>query len=383
MSSRAKRPTHGRYTPPSRGIRVRNSAIALGAAVLSSGFTLGVEAGASPAKPPVMSTQTYWACIDTGDNEIVGVEAMPFTQQFCATQGETTVLTQITGPQGLQGLQGVQGNQGSQGIQGLQGNQGAQGNQGNNGSQGFQGFQGPQGTQGNNGSQGFQGPQGSQGKPGAQGNQGNNGSQGFQGYQGVQGNQGSNGAQGPQGVQGNQGSSTSLIFESSQNTNPAEVTTDSGGTEGTSTALPLDGDDPVTGVNAGGRVHRWFGAGTPRPDPSPRHHNHRPDVPGDDHSAHHLSWLDDDDHRAARDATEGSSTYFPVPGTACTAAPVLTSIDGTGNQFKLLDRSDLRSAQHRRDVCGRGNYSQGVSIKYCRIADLQRIGGGDRPVGPG
>jgi collagen triple helix repeat protein len=204
----------GRYTPPSRGVRVRNSALALGAAVISSGFSLSVEAGASPAKPPVTSTQSFYACINTSENEIIGVEAVPFTPQFCASNGQTTVLTQITGQQGIQGSQGAPGT-------GAQGTQGNQGNQGNNGSQGFQGTQGAQGPQGVQGAQGIQGPrgvqgnqgfQGAQGALGAQGNQGPRGVQGNQGFQGAQGAQGGNGAQGPQGVQGNQGQAANGTF---------------------------------------------------------------------------------------------------------------------------------------------------------------------------
>jgi hypothetical protein len=132
---------------------------------------MGVEEGvsASPPKAPVPSTKTFFACIEGG--EIIGVEAVPFTAQFCATD-PGQVLTRITGPQGFQGAQGSQGIQGTQGVQGTQGNQGAQG------SQGFQGIQGAQGNQGVQGSQGFQGFQGFQG---AQGNQGVQGNQGFQG----------------------------------------------------------------------------------------------------------------------------------------------------------------------------------------------------------
>ena len=95
---------HGRYTPPSRGRRVRNGMLAVGAAVISSGLTMGLEAGASPPKAPVMSTKTFFACIE--DGEIIGVEAMPFTSQFCATRTLGQVLTQITGPQGAPGRPG-------------------------------------------------------------------------------------------------------------------------------------------------------------------------------------------------------------------------------------------------------------------------------------
>jgi hypothetical protein len=196
--------TNGRFTPPSRGIRTRNSALALGAAVLSSGLTLGVEAGASPAKPPVSSAQTFYACIDTNENEIIGVEAMPFSPQFCSGSGETTVVTQITGAQGVVGAQGAQGYQGNQGVQGT-GAPGVQGNQGNNGSQGFQGAQGVVGA-GTQGSQGYQGKVGTNGPQGNQGNIGNTGIQGNQGLRGVQGAQGFQGAQGAQGTQGNNGS---------------------------------------------------------------------------------------------------------------------------------------------------------------------------------
>ena len=51
--------------------------LAVGAAVISSGLTMGLEAGASPPKAPVMSTKTFYACIEGG--EIIGVEAMLFT----------------------------------------------------------------------------------------------------------------------------------------------------------------------------------------------------------------------------------------------------------------------------------------------------------------
>jgi hypothetical protein len=213
--------TSGRYTPPSRGTRVRNAALALGAAVISSSMTMGVEAGAAPAPPPVYSSADYYACVNTGENVIVGVEARPFTPQFCS--GEGLVLTQITGPQGFQGaqgnqgFQGVTGSQGAVGAQGKQGSQGvtgSQGNQGNQGTQGAQGVQGSQGTQGGQGVQGSQGRQGAQGSTGTQGSsgaqgatgaQGAGGPQGNQGIQGAQGFQGSLGAQGIQGAQGNQG----------------------------------------------------------------------------------------------------------------------------------------------------------------------------------
>ena len=142
---------------------------------------MGLEAGAAPPKPPVYSTADFYACVNTSENEIVGVEAAgSFTPQFCQGQPDE-VLTSITGPQGFQGAQGNQGFQGSQGVQG------AQGFQGNQGVRGVQGFQGNQGVQGVQGAQGFQGNQGAQGNPGFQGNQGVQGAQGNQGFQGVAG----------------------------------------------------------------------------------------------------------------------------------------------------------------------------------------------------
>jgi collagen triple helix repeat protein len=207
MSDRAS----GRYTPPSRGRRTRNAAMAIGAAIISSGISLGLEAGAASPKPPTVSSADFFACVNTGENEIVGVETQPFSPQFCSGQpGE--VLTQITGPQGVQGAQGAQGAQGSQGVtgsqgaQGTQGTQGTQGEQGVNGNQGNQGSTGPQGSLGLQGSQGGQGTLGNQGVQGSVGAQGRQGAQGNQGTQGVQGSQGSQGAQGPLGSQGTQGS---------------------------------------------------------------------------------------------------------------------------------------------------------------------------------
>jgi hypothetical protein len=119
----------GRYTSPSRGRRVRNAALALGAAVVSSGFATGIEAGAAPPKPPVTSSADFYACINTSENQILGVATMPFPPQFCSGQPDE-VITQITGPQGFQGAQGAQGAQGFQGVTGSQGATGSQGTQG-------------------------------------------------------------------------------------------------------------------------------------------------------------------------------------------------------------------------------------------------------------
>jgi hypothetical protein len=113
--------TSGRYTPATRGTRVRNAALAVGAAVISSGFAIGVgEAGAAPPKPPVTSTANYFACVNPSENQIIGVETMPFSAQFCTgIPGE--VITQITGPQGFQGAQGTQGFQGGHRLSGCNG----------------------------------------------------------------------------------------------------------------------------------------------------------------------------------------------------------------------------------------------------------------------
>ncbi len=194
--------TNGRYTPPTRGRRIRHGALAVGAAVISSGLTLGLEAGASPPKTPAPSTTPYFACIQSG--EITGVEAMPFTPQFCADDpGE--VLVPISGPKGAQGVQGAQGFQGAPGAPGTRGLQGTQGNQGSTGTQGLTGPQGSQGNQGTTGTQGFQGAQGAPGFQGPTGVKGNQGFQGGRGFQGIQGAQGGVGVQGTQGAQGNQG----------------------------------------------------------------------------------------------------------------------------------------------------------------------------------
>ena len=112
---------------------------------------MGAGAGASPAKPPVTSTATYFACVNTSENQIIGVEAVPFSPQFCSPSDGNEVLTQITGPQGSVGTQGVAGPQGSQGAQGSQGSQGSQGAQGAQGADGAQGAQGNQGVQGASG----------------------------------------------------------------------------------------------------------------------------------------------------------------------------------------------------------------------------------------
>jgi hypothetical protein len=44
---------------------------------------MGLEAGAAPPKAPVTSTADFFACVNTGGNEIVGVETLPFSPQFC------------------------------------------------------------------------------------------------------------------------------------------------------------------------------------------------------------------------------------------------------------------------------------------------------------
>jgi hypothetical protein len=186
-------------------------------------------AGASAPKAPVLSTKTFFACIEGG--EIIGVEAMPFTAQFCATD-PGQVLTQITGPQGFQGAQG------SQGVQGTQGTQGDQGFQGNQGFQGLQGTQGTQGFQGSQGTQGFQGFQGLQGTQGTQGFQGTRGFQGAQGFQGVQGTQGFQGIRGNQGFQG----AASPTFES-------DLT---GRTEGISVSASANELGAPSGISAAG-----------------------------------------------------------------------------------------------------------------------------------
>lgn len=224
MASHSRKLGTGRYTPPTRGRRVRKTALALGATIISSGMVLGVEAGAAPAPPPVYSSADFYACVNTGENVIVGVEAKPFSPQFCS--GEGLVLTQITGPQGFQGAQGNQGFQGVTGSQGATGTQGNQGFQGQTGAQGNQGFQGNQGAQGVQGSQGRQGAQGSGGAQGVQGVQGAQGAQGLQGSQGRQGAQGNQGPQGPQGAQGAQGLQGSQGFQGFQGaTGPAATST--------------------------------------------------------------------------------------------------------------------------------------------------------------
>lgn len=202
MAKHVKSPSNGRYTPPTRGIRVRNSALALGAAVISSGMAVGMEAGASVAPPPTYSYAPYWACINTVENEIIGVETPPFTPQFCSSASQPVVLVQIAGGAGTQGPQGAPGGPGPQGFQGAAGSGGSgSGSQGAQGAQGAAGA-GTQGAQGNQGAAG--GGSGTQGLQGAQGNNGSNGSQGLQGPHGVQGAQGT-GAQGFQGAMGAQG----------------------------------------------------------------------------------------------------------------------------------------------------------------------------------
>ncbi len=262
------RTAHGRYTPPSRGKRVRNGMLAVGAAVISSGLTMGLEAGASPPKAPVMSTKTFYACIEGG--EIIGVEAMPFTPQFCATD-PGQVLTQITGPQGAQGVQGTQGFQGTTGATGATGVQGAQGSQGNQGSQGLTGSQGSTGSQGTQGSQrttcdqgaqGFQGPsgaqgfQGNQGFRGAQGNQGNQGTQGNQGFQGFIGAQGAQGFQGFTGVQGAQGFQGFRGVQGFQGTQGFQGNQGFQGTTGVQGTQGFQGNQGLQGV--GGNAAEFF-----------------------------------------------------------------------------------------------------------------------------
>ena len=167
------------------------------------------------------------------------------------TDGTSTTVRSIIGPEGPQGVPGPKGDTGAKGDQGPRGPQGLQGPEGLPGTglnivgeldneeslpqtgtpgEGYiiagnlfiwvdntqswrnvgtvQGPQGPQGDQGIRGVEGPRGPQGDQGPPGETGPPGDPGEEGPQGPKGDAGIQGIQGEQGPQGPKGDPGTTT-------------------------------------------------------------------------------------------------------------------------------------------------------------------------------